>query len=136
LDTPLTVETDYPRVFLENCILASNGTYGVNFTIFSNAGSWVVLRNEAYFGNTTAATTIATAVPSSDTGGITLAALPFVDAPNGDFPPEPLAASAPHRLGNVHTRKLATATLAWSGTGTSARWQHKEPPQNNPGIGD
>lgn len=65
----------------ENCLAVNNGTYGLSTT----TAIGLAAINCGFFGNTTAATSYASGTPVYESGTITLAADPFVDAPNGDF---------------------------------------------------
>jgi len=63
---------------LRNCLLVSNGGYGVSGPVSGN----IRLNNCAFYSNTSGQTT---GLAVQNVGAVTLSGNPFVDAPNGDF---------------------------------------------------
>lgn len=121
------------RVLINNSIFASNGTYGVNIQ-GTGAGSWVI-QNSAYYNNTTAATSFGNVVAVDNVGEITLTALPFIDAPNGDFRLNRAFLARGAGRGNFTQTQGSYGNTSMLGYPDVGALQHKEPPGRIPSIG-
>ena len=77
--------SDAPQVSITNSIFDSNGGYGINLPGATPNTTVVFTRNNAFRNNTTGTQTFGGITTGITTGNVTLTAIPWVDAPNGDF---------------------------------------------------
>lgn len=97
----------------------SNGVYGIN--VASGSAGVSLLLNNGYHNNTTAATNgLGTAI---EVGTVTLGAVPYVDAPNGDFRINLSAAKGAGRGSFTQTAASYAGTVGYPDIGAA---QHQE----------
>lgn len=104
---------------VSNSNFVSNGAYGINLA--SGGAGICLLLNNGYHNNTTAPTNgLGAAV---EVGAVTLGAVPYVDAPNGDFRINLAAAKGAGRGAFTQTAASYAGTVGYPDIGAA---QHQE----------